>query len=95
MQSDAAPTVFTGTLQLNGNAQFDYGAGGTITTITTIATGATLNINSAAAKLSSAGDGTTNGALAGLLENDGSLQLSGAVLTPPPPPPSSMPEASR
>lgn len=76
----------TGTLSLNGTAQLDYAAGGTIATIGT--TGS-LSINSAAARLSAAGDATANGALAGLLENDGTLSLTG------PSPATSCPSAHR
>ncbi len=66
-----APSVWTGTAQLSGNALLEFTGG----SIQTIASGASLSLNGAQAFVADKAKPTSNGALAGLTTNFGTLNL--------------------
>ncbi len=73
--SAAAPATLNGLLGLSGNALMEFASGG----ITTIATGASLALDGPRARVALNSNTTTSGALTGLSQNHGTLDLADGV----------------
>ena len=73
--SAAAPATLNGSLGLSGNALMEFASGG----ITTIATGASLALDGPRARVALNSNTTTSGALTGLSQNHGTLDLADGV----------------